>query len=148
MEQQTSDLFDLQVDQQSHIYLSETARWSRFLSIVGFVMCALIVLVAIFAGSIFSSFGSMFGGAMGAMGGASLTIIYLLIAVLYFFPCLYLYRFSSNMKIALASHDQTLLNTSFKNLKSCFRYLGILTIIFLSLYALGILVAIIGVASR
>jgi hypothetical protein len=147
MEQQTSDLFDLQVDQQARIYLNETARWSKFLSIVGFVMCAIIVVMAFFAGSILTAMGSQFS-TMFAMGGVFFTIIYLLIALLYFFPCLYLYNFSTKLKMALASNDQVLLNTALKNQKACFRYLGILTLIILSFYALILVVALIGVGMR
>lgn len=147
MEQQTSNLFDLQVDQQTHIYLNETARWGKFLSIVGFVMCGIIVLLAFFAGSILGAIGGQFG-MMGAMGGAGLTVMYLLIALLYFFPCLYLYNFSTKMKAALTTNDQLLLNTSFGNLKSCLKYWGILTIIILCFYALAIVFILIGGAMR
>lgn len=147
MEQQTPDLFSLQVDQQAHGYLSETARWGRFLSIIGLILCALFVIFSFFAGAIMSTVGSQFSG-MFAMGGAFLTVIYLLIALLYFFPCLYLYRFSTKLKMALISYDQTLLNTSLRNLKACFRYIGILTLIIICFYALAIVVAVIGAATR
>lgn len=148
MEQQTSDLLDLQIDQQTQLYLGETARWGRFLSIVGFVMCGIIVLFSFFAGSILSIMGSAMSSGLFAMGGAALTVVYLLIALLYFFPCLYLYNFSTKMKAALASRDQALLNTSFRNLKACFRYLGILTLVILSFYALMIVIGIIGATMR
>ena len=47
-------LFDLQVDQQSISYLGEIARWAKFLSIVGFVVCGVMIIFALFAGSILS----------------------------------------------------------------------------------------------
>jgi hypothetical protein len=46
------------------------------------------------------------------------------------------------MKAALNINDQLTLNTSFQNLKIMFRYVGILTIVMLSFYALAIIMAI------
>ena len=42
---------ELQVDSIAHAHLSETAKWARFLAIVGFVICVIILLVAFFAGT-------------------------------------------------------------------------------------------------
>ncbi|HEY0677384.1 MAG TPA: DUF5362 family protein [Chitinophagaceae bacterium] len=148
MEQNTSNLFELHLDQQSTSYLSEAARWGKFLSIVGFIMCALIVLVGIFAGSIMATaFGSMSGGdAAGLTGGmgVGMAIVYVLLALLYFFPCLYLYRFATRMQVALRSNDQQNLTVSFMNLKACFKFVGILTIIILAIYALVLIFAVLG----
>jgi hypothetical protein len=62
-----------------------------------------------------------------------------MIVALYFFPCYFLLRFSAKMNSALASDDAATLNESLRNLKVTFRYMGILTIIFLALFALGML---------
>jgi hypothetical protein len=155
MEQNNKDnLFELQVDHQATAYLGDTARWAKFLAIIGFIACGLIVLMAIFAGSfIAGSFGRLGGesgisgaGGLAAAGGAFFTILYLAIAVLYFFPCLYLFNFAKKMQIALRSNDQEQLNHSFRNLKALYRFLGILAIIGLGFWALGIIFAIIGSA--
>jgi len=150
MEQNTgSNLFELQVDHLATAYLGETARWAKFLAIVGFVFCGLLALVALFAGTIFSTAMSAFGGGgVSFMGGAALTIIYLLLALLYFFPCLYLFKFASKMQVALRNNDQQQLGESFRNLKSCYRYLGILMIIILGFYALAIVVGGLSAAFR
>ena len=160
MEQPTSNLFDLQVDNQSHGFLSDAARWAKFLSIVGFIFCVLIAIVAVFGGSFFRTlmnarFGDQFGpqaeaqmGAAASIGAVAFTIVYLLVALLYFFPCLYLFRFSNKMQLALRTNDQVQLNTSFKNLKSWFRYMGILTIVALSIWGLAFLIGMIGLAFR
>lgn len=60
-------------------------------------------------------------------------------SLLYFFPCLYLYRFSAQAKIAVEAEDQESLTSSMQNLKSMFKFMGILTIILISLYILGLL---------
>jgi len=139
----TSDnFFDLQIDQQNTSYLSEIARWGKFLSIVGFIgigLCTLFFTLALLIGGNTSSSAS-FGGTSYDMGytlgrtiGPVILIAFLLI---YFFPTLYLYKFSTQMQTALRNNDQASLTTSFGNLKSCFKFVGILTIVVLCLYAL------------
>jgi hypothetical protein len=95
-----------------------------------------------------SSMMSSAGGGMGSMfGGGFITVLYLVFAALYFFPCLYLFKFASQMQDALRNHEQAKLQGSFKNLKSLFRFVGILTIIILAFYILlviGILVVGVG----
>jgi len=150
MEENTnSGLFELQIDHQSSAYLNETAKWTKFLSIVGFVFCGIILLVAIFMGSLIGSAFSRYG-ATGASGfGGIFSFVYIVIALLYFFPCLYLFNFSNKMKTALRNNDQEQLNTSFKNLKSCFKFLGIFTIIILGFYLLVLIIGLFaGIASR
>jgi hypothetical protein len=44
------------------------------------------------------------------------------------------------MQAALRQSDQLALTTSFKNLKFCYKYLGILTIVLLGIYALAFIV--------
>jgi uncharacterized membrane protein len=140
------NLFELQIDQQSISYLSETARWAKFLSIVGFVMCGIMIIVAIFAGTIMATF-SRFGNndALGtSMGysGVLISGVYIVLALLCFFPYLFLFNFSVKMQSALRNNDQTNLNISFSNLKSCFKFVGILTIVILSFYLLGTIVVV------
>ena len=141
-------LFGFGIDQSSRAHLSEAAKWAKFLAIVGFVMCGLIVVAAIFAGSIFAmltnSYDEGYGGSAKLTGGmgAFVAVFYIGIAILFFLPYLFLFRFATRMKTALNTNDQLTLNTSFQNLKIMFRYVGILTIVMLSFYALIILIAI------
>ena len=135
MEPNTStSLFELQVDHESSDFLRETARWGKFLAIVGFIACGLCLLSAIFSGPLIMALYGSLGAAPGV--GIVFTVMLVLVALLWFFPCLYLYNFSSKMQAALRSNDQVQLNQSFRNLKSYYRFVGIVTIIVLSLYAL------------
>jgi Family of unknown function (DUF5362) len=145
MEQATQNLFDLQVDHQSNSYLSEAAKWGKFLAILGFIFCGLFVIVALFAGTFIASSMQNFGGAASgseAISGGIVTFVYILIALVYFFPCLYLFNFATKMQVALRANQQEALNTSFRNLKSCFKFMGILMIIGLCFWVLAIIIAI------
>ncbi|MDP4263104.1 MAG: DUF5362 family protein [Bacteroidota bacterium] len=152
MEQnQDSSLFGLSIDPTSKNHLAEAAKWAKFLAIIGFIMCALIVIIGIFAGSIFATLTSTrynrFEGEtdVSTQGlETAMAVVYILIAVLYFFPCLFLFQFATKMKAALFSNDQNTLNTSFQNLKKTFRYVGVLTIIVLAFYLILLLIALAG----
>ncbi len=148
MEQNETTLFKLEIEGSSSRFLSETAKWAKFLSIVGFILCGLLVILALFMGTLMGTTFSQIEGAGLLGGGMSIfvTLFYLIIAVLYFFPCLYLFRFSNKMKGALIENNQVEMTSAFENLKSCFKFMGIMTIVILSLYALAILFAVMGAA--
>jgi hypothetical protein len=147
MEQQAPDLFDVQLDQQSFTYLGEAARWAKFIAIVGFIFCGLLVLIALFAGTILASMSTALGD-LSSIGGALFTVIYLVFAIIAFFPNLYLYKFAVKMQRTIRMNEHGILQDSLRNLKSYFRFLGILFIIVLCFYALafigGILTGIAG----
>ncbi|MET0759365.1 MAG: DUF5362 family protein, partial [Flavobacterium sp.] len=125
-----------------------------FLSILGYIGIGFIVVAAVFAGTIFAAMGKMGGGmdggmgSMGSLGGTFITILYLVIAVLYFFPVYYLNKFASNMKAAFRDNDTESLTNSFEYLKSHYKFIGILTLVIFAVYALIFVVAIVaGIAA-
>jgi hypothetical protein len=84
-------------------------------------------------------FGAVFGGAMGAYCFS--------FGVLFFFPCLYAYNFGTKIRNYVRSGDDQDLETAFKNNKSLWKFIGIITIISLAFIPLMIIVGIIiGVA--
>lgn len=123
-------------------YLTETARWGKFLAIVGFVGIGFIVIVAFSIGALFEKIGNQPGmEAMNAIGGASafgtiFTVVYLLCAVFMFFPTLYLFKFSIGILKSLPSLDSDGIEKALSNLKSLYKFYGIFTLIILAFYAL------------
>jgi hypothetical protein len=148
---QTTEAKKMYLTENSKSFLKETAKWAYFLSIIGMVIIVLLVLFALFMGALFAKLGSLGGGvaAFGARSGGLIMIIYLVSAVIYFFPVYYLYQFASKAKAAFATDNNGQLNTSFEYLKSHYKFLGIFTLIITSLYLLllvfGIIVGIINV---
>jgi hypothetical protein len=133
---------NLVIDWRSKEFLKETAKWTKFLAILGFVGIGLMVLgslVMLFAPSSLMSNGDFpFGGKIFMM------ILYLAFAVLYYFPISYLYQFSENTKKAIENNDNNAIRDAFEFLKSHYKFMGILTIILLSFYAIIIFIGIIG----
>lgn len=137
-------LFGLSVDAQARSFLSETAKWGKFFAILGIIGCVFAVLAGVVVATNYNEFDK----AINAYGnnnpvseiGPAIGIVYVVAAVIYFFPCLYLLRFSNQMKTALASDNQEQMTLAFKNLKSTFKFFGILTIIIIAIYILAIVV--------
>lgn len=119
-------------DSRIQDYLLEAAKWAKFLSILGFIGVGFMVIFSLFMGIGMGSLASL--STLG--GGLFISFIYLIIAALYFFPLLYLFKFATNVKRGILNHDNETLVESFKNLKSTFKFLGIYSIVVLSLYLL------------
>lgn len=137
--------FELQLNQTAKDFLKETAKWAYFLSILGFIGIGLMVILAIFAGTIFSAMGAVPGmGAMGGSFGTMIGIFYFLIAALYFFPVFYLNKFATNAKKAFRENDTEALTKSLGYLKSHYKFIGILMLSILVLYALIFVLGILG----
>lgn len=125
-------------------FLKEIARWTKFLSVVGFVGIGLMVVVGIFGGTMLST-ANAYGGVAGrGMSPIFFTIMYLLMAGLYFMPVRYMWLFSSKMDAGLKSKIQSEVDAALENLKSHFKYIGIMMIVVLSIYALIFVIGIIG----
>jgi len=122
----------INIPKQSINDLLETGKWTKFLSILGFVFVGLMVILSFFIGTLLSGI----AGEESALPipGFMMGFLYLLLAGIYFFPILYLFKFSTNIKKALTTNDYEGFNLAISNLKSHYKFVGILTIIMLALY--------------
>jgi hypothetical protein len=126
----------MSVNHEIKDYLLETSKWGKLLAIVGYIVIGLLILLGFGVIVGFSVFGKIthIGFPMGFFG-----IVYILIAVLYYFPVNYLNKFSDQIKKGVNSNDQQSVTSGFGNLKSLFKFMGIFTIVVLSMYALALI---------
>lgn len=144
--EQESNLFQLSLDATGKSHMMETAKWARFLAIAGFIALGLIVIAIIIAAISGPSENS---GTLTDEDNSPAYIVGtiiggLLVVLFYFFPCYFLLRFADKMKLSLLTDDMVAMNEAFKNLKITFRYVGIMTIIFVTLFLIGLLAGITG----
>lgn len=138
----------LRLNEQSETMLVTIAKWSRFLGILTFVVVGfmfLLGLIMLFAGSALTVAANLGGFSMWVYG-----IMYLVGAVLYLFPGLYLYRYSVKMKQALDARDEVALAEALHQQKNLFVYMGVISvvgIVIVILALLAILVAALVVAA-
>ena len=136
---------DLVLNLEAQSYLKEAGKWAKFLAIMGFIFCGLILVLAIFAGTVFSIMSSVVpnGNSIPAGLGGIVSVIYILIDVVYFFFPYYLYQFSDKIKKGINFNDTAHVTAATEKLKSFFKYWGILTVIIIAFYALAIIILII-----
>ncbi|PWH82654.1 hypothetical protein DIS18_10475 [Algibacter marinivivus] len=128
--------FELEVNNEIKGFLKEISKWAYFLSILGFVGIGLMVTGGI--GVSFFTGMNQFGGdtAYGLGYSAGVGLFYILFALIYFFPLLYLFKFAKNMKSALKSDNNENFKSAFLNLKSHYKFIGIFTIAIIGLYVI------------
>jgi hypothetical protein len=112
----------------------------RFLGIMGFIGTGLVLLCALFIGTIFSVMAKLQPTLLPVAGlGGFFSFIYILIALFYFFFSLYLYQFGNNAKAGVTFSNEMQVTVALGKLKSFFKMWGITTIVIISLYILMII---------
>lgn len=128
-------------DVRSYIY--DMAKWTKFLSVVGFVFTALITLSAFGTAAFLNSVAAVSpSNPLVQIGATTLTVIYLLIALLQFYPSFLLFKFSTAAMQAVLYADQPSLGIAMGKLKSFFKFWGIFTIVFIAFYVVGTVMAV------
>ena len=135
------------------LHMNEIRKWTQFMSILGFVVVGLLLLVGVIF--LIASFTrpSMQIDEFGISLGPWMGICYLLLALVYFFPVFYMFRFSkfakqSLLQISSEQSSNELMANAINYLKKHFRYVGIFTIVLLVIYLLVIIGLIITFAIR
>ena len=128
----------IELQQDSLAYLNETRKWTYFLAILGFIVIGLMIFLSLFMGLIFSRFTPGMNEA--PFPTYLLAGIYLIFALIYFFPVWYLFKFSTWMKKGIMAMNSGDMNQAFRNLKSLFRFTGILTIVMMVFYVVALIV--------
>jgi hypothetical protein len=126
--------------------LVRVVKWAKLIAIIGFVICGLIFLFIVTAGVVLIAY-SFFGTDNSALIEAKpwiTTPVYLVITALCFIPCLMLYNFSVKTEEAIRYGSDDALVKGFSSLYKCFRFVGIITLTIIGLYAvirIGMLIA-------
>ncbi len=144
MKGEVTQLTELNLNAHSRSFLKEIAGWTYFLSIIGFIFVGLLVLIAVSANSIYNNM-AQFSQESPFDVGLFMTAVYVIVSLIYFFPILFLFKFSKRLKSALKSKEDEELASALEILKSHYKFIGVFTIIVLSLYALAIIAGLLGV---
>ena len=149
----------IEIGQEGLGYLDTARKWTMFFAILGFVGIGLLLVLSLFAGTLLGGLTSnlssglegmegiegMEGGldtakAVSGFAGVMFFIVMLIIAVIYFFPLLFLLRFSKHSANAVKNLDSNEMTLALKNIKSFWKYIGILVIIMLAVYLVVFLI--------
>lgn len=134
---QTDPLANVPVTPLMIEHLRATKPWVRLISIIMFISVGLMFLGGVAIMLMPSPMG------MGGAGfSAIIGILYILIGVLYIFPAYFLHQYASAINDFLNGGGDTAMETALGSQKSFWRFVGILTLIVICLYALFFLFAI------
>ena len=132
------------LDPSGRASLDEAGKWARFLGIIGLILLAIFVLLALFAGSMMSSLMSAESMPFAGADGIFFTIYFLVVAGISFYPTFMMFKFGSTIRAAISMGDAARFNEALLYLKRFFKFVGILTAIMIGLYILGFVFAILG----
>jgi len=141
----------IEIGSEAISYLNTTRKWTMFFAILGFIVVSLMIIGGLTAGVLLRSVSGLFdtesiegmegAGSITGIAQVMLSIFIIIVALIYFFPILYLYRFSRHTASAIKGLEHTEITKAFKNLKSYWVYLGVLTIIILTVYLIIFVIA-------
>lgn len=123
------------VSQATAAILGKTRPWVRLLGILAFVGCILMVLFGV--GALVVALTTGGGGITGVGIGAAALLAYLIAAVLIFPIGLFLNRFAKAIRTLQASGRNEDLERALLAQKSYWKYIGILTLVGMTLSILG-----------
>lgn len=149
MDQNSSQTHSVGMNDYMKGFILEIAKWAKFLSIIGFIGLGLMFIagiIMIVAGVALSNFSNEYSRS--PIGAGTVGFIYIAMSILYFFPVLYLFKSAVSLKNGIINNDEMTLTGGFQNLKSHYKFIGIMMIVVLSLYALLFIFGILAFAFR
>ena len=129
-----TDIYDKKVEVpfETMKLINETRKWTLFLSILGFIGVGILAVLGFSIGPIIAKYS---GYSLGSTFPSFLFgFIYLIIAVIFFFPVYFLYKFSVFAKRAFKSFELGDLHLAVKNLRTHYQIIGVIAIISVGLY--------------
>ncbi|MFP4025226.1 MAG: hypothetical protein ACLFVR_11945 [Thiohalospira sp.] len=130
--------FGVSLSETSNDYLKKTAPWIKFVSIVGFIMCGIIVVAAFV---IMLNSGNTYSG---SNAGVGVGLVYLVGAVIFFFINRFLFFYANALNKVYKLNDNDAFETAFKMQKKYWKFVGIILIIYLSLIPIAMILFIVG----
>ena len=130
----------LQLTSESVGFLVTTAKWGKFLAILGFIVTGLLFVSGILMSFVLGKLQDEMVPLNMPIPPIVLSIIYILIAAIYVIPVIFLNTFCNNALKAINYHTNEYLTKSLKNLKNLFVFIGVSTVIILALYLIVLVI--------
>lgn len=134
----------LVVSEEIRSYIYETAKWTKFLAIVGLVFAAFLALTALSANGILEQLTvAAPTSPLVELGANFLTVYFLAISLILFYPSFLMLKYSNAANTAVLYADQEQFTIATQKMKSIFKFWGIITIIILSLNILSVIMVVV-----
>ena len=145
MEQnQTTSLFQLNLDAQNSYTLRSAATWAKVLGICGLIMGVLFMIAGIVAQQALSKYGGSryyrnnTGLSANALGNAGL-VVYVVLGLIFIVSSIFALNAGNKINQGLKANDQATLNAGFAGARNYFAFWAIMMIIMLLFMLIGIM---------
>lgn len=130
MEQnQDQSLFDMNMDSTTQSHLLSISKWAKFISITGFVIAGIVILLlAAYGPVIVKSFSVLFSFGDADLAGVLIAIV-LVMLLIFGFWLYFLFRTSSLLKRGLQNRDTAQLADGFKAMRIFFVFSFIISVL-------------------
>ena len=118
--------------------LRSTRPWTKLLSVLGFIMVAFFVLIGIVLMFVKNLFPQLKGAPTMFVG-----IMYMLMSLMYLFPSLYLFKYSSSVSRFLNTGREIDMESALTHQKSFWKFVGIVSLVAIIIAVLSIMAAIV-----
>ena len=126
---QDQSLFDMNMDSNTQSHLLSISKWTKFISVTGFVVGGLfLLLLAAYGAAIIKQFSSVFSFGDSDLAGALIAIV-LAGCLLMGFWLYFLFRASTLLKRGLQNRDTALLADGFKAMRIYFVFSFVISIL-------------------
>jgi hypothetical protein len=126
---------------EASAFLLKTAKWGKFLAILGFIVTGFMFLAGILMSFVIGMLPDEMIPLNMPFSPRIFSVIYIVIAGIYVIPVIFLNSFCNNAIKAIENSSTENLTVSLKNLKNLFVFVGISTILILSLYTIILIIA-------
>lgn len=121
-----------------HTYLRQTKPWVLLAAIMTFVTVGFMLLIGLGAAGVGFIASRGEGSPSGALGGIFVSLVYVVLAIVYLFPGLFLARYASAIGRVLHDRSPASLEEALKHQRSFWRYVGVLMLVGLVIMILGV----------
>jgi hypothetical protein len=128
----SEEIRKIEIDQKTLKNINSIRKWTMFLSIIGFIVLGLIIVLGLLAGTFLTVFNTAKTGT--GFSESILFFLLMLLAIVYFFPGIFLFRFSKHAAIAVHNIDAQEFYKAIRNLRFYFTFVGVLIIFNLMIY--------------
>jgi len=127
----------IEISQETVKNLNTLRKWTMFLSVLGFIFFGLIIILGLLTGTFLTAFSN--SDKTPGIPDALLVAAFAGLALINFFPILFLFRFSKHISNAVSRHDPREMHIAVKYLKRFFVYIGVILIAVIALYIASII---------
>jgi len=124
--------------------LHDTAKWAKVLAILGFILSGFVLVFGLFLQRLVQN-PALEQANIGFSGFT--TLVYAFVAMVYFFPSLYLFQFAGRMQRGVQDRNRQQVHKAVSRLKVMFKFIVIMLALVLLLFVLSLLMLAVGRSS-